>query len=44
MQLRKISSHPNLIDDNFAESPFVVNTNTWGLPEIFNLNYVNKGN
>ena len=43
MQLRKICSHPDLIDDNFAESPFVVNPDTWGLPEIFNLNHIYKG-
>lgn len=44
MQLRKICSHPDLIDDNFAESPFVVDPETWGLPEMFNLGHLFKGN
>ena len=35
MQLRKICSHPDLIDDNFAESPFVCDSLEWGLPDLF---------
>lgn len=44
MKLRKICSHPDLIDDNFAESPFVASPDSWGLPEIFNLNDLRPGN
>ena len=35
MQLRKICSHPDLIDDNFAESPFVSDSLQWSLPDDF---------